>query len=94
MKVNCIPIVCEEAFGETYMSMPTSDFAFDRLIQWARKELSRGIGIYCSYLELNISFTGTIQKNEAIQPTASTNETRGKSFRLQSCILLHVYRSI
>ena len=54
------------------------------------------IGIYRSYLvsELNIGFTGTIQKNEAIQPTASTNETLGKLFRLQSCVLLHAYRSI
>jgi len=41
MKAKRIPIVCEEAYGQTFvMSMPTTNFAFDHLVQWARWELS------------------------------------------------------
>ena len=42
MKVKDIPIVCEKEFDQSYvMSMPTCEFAFDELVEWAREELGR-----------------------------------------------------
>ena len=43
MNVNGIPVICEQQFGQSYvMSMPTDDFAFDKLVKWARRELAGG----------------------------------------------------
>ena len=40
MVAKGIPITCEQEFGQFYvMSMPTCEFAFDELVEWAREEL-------------------------------------------------------
>lgn len=44
IKVKGIPIICEQEFGRSYvMSMPTCEFAFDNLVEWAREELAKGM---------------------------------------------------